>query len=116
MTDFPLDINETLELTTLDETPEENSAVFQPAVGPSKSRRRSTLSGATISFRLRLSKAQLNTLDDFWRTDLKDGTLPFNMLHPRLETTATFRFESPPKYKPVSQDHWTADVELRRVA
>jgi hypothetical protein len=118
LTDWPLtiDLDEALELTTYREVPDTNRATFEPSVGPPKVRRRSTLNGATVSFMLWLSKAQVATLDVFFRDTLKDGVLPFEMQHPRTGTTETFRFEGEPQYEPISQDLWKAKIDMRKIA
>uniref|UniRef100_UPI003BA957F7 hypothetical protein n=1 Tax=Stappia sp. TaxID=1870903 RepID=UPI003BA957F7 len=120
MTDWPasIPIGDTIEIQSLRESPDTNRVAFQTAVGLDKVRRRSTINGATISFTLRLSTSQVDDFDTFYRATLKDGTLPFDMEHPRTRTTATFRFNTgtEPDYRTLAPGIHQISVELRRVA
>lgn len=66
--------------------------------GPAKLRRRATAAPRSISGGQRLTAAQVETLDGFYRTDCADGALAFDWKHPRTQAAASLRFVSPPRY------------------
>lgn len=120
MIDWPASIviGSTVDRPSFRERPDTNRASFQTAVGPEKVRRRSTLNGSRISFMLWLTKSQVDTFDTFYRSTLKDGTLPFAMTHPRTGATGTFRFDAStePEYREFAYNLYQVSVEMRRVA
>lgn len=54
-----------------------------------------SISSKLIEFESKLSLAQCTALDTFWRTTLKDGTLPFTRKNPRNGATETYVFAGP---------------------
>lgn len=120
MTDWPasIPIPGTVDRQSYRERPDTNRASFQTAVGPEKVRRRSTLNGSRISFALWLDGDQVDTFETFYRTTLKDGTLPFQMVHPRTGVEGTFRFDtsSEPETSEISSNVFQISVDLRKVA
>lgn len=120
MTDWPASIviGSTVDRQSYREQTETNRVAFQPAVGPDKVRRRSTLSGARMSFTLWLTGAQVATLETFYRTTLADGTLPFTMTHPRTGVDGTFRFDASAELdiSKAAYDLYQVSVQLRKVS
>lgn len=92
---WPVSVTQNCVRGSYREAPDENVARFQPEVGPSKMRRRMSISSKQIQFESVLSLAECATLDTFWRTTLKDGTLPFTRKNPRNGATETYIFAGP---------------------
>jgi hypothetical protein len=80
--------------------------------GPPKVRQRFTAGIRPIKGSLKLTKAQVETLDVFYVTTLKSGSLRFDWTHPRTGAATEFRFTAPPSYTSQGQDTWTAQLEL----
>lgn len=74
-----------------------NVASFQPDVGPSIDRRRSSVASTDVDFSTMLTTAELTDLLDWYRDTLLDGVLPFTRAHPRTLTTVVMRFKSAPR-------------------
>lgn len=53
----------------------DNRVRFQPEVGEAKTRRRHTAVPITVDMTIRMSETDYLTLDDWYRDDLKDGSL-----------------------------------------
>lgn len=71
-------------------------------VGPAKMRRRFTKPLRTFEISMNMTAAQVSTFEGFWLTTLKNGSLPFDWVHPRTQTGMTFWFRDPaPKITPV---------------
>ena len=94
------------------ERPPKNTIRTQMDAGPDKVRRRATTKPRTISGVIELTRAQVETLDAFFRTDLEDGALRFDWVHPRTLAAVQFRFLEEPEYSPVSGATWTASLNL----
>lgn len=86
----------------------------QPDMGPAKVRQRFTAAPRPWSFTLRLTLAQVDTLDTFYTATTAGGTLPFDAPHPRLGTREVqFLAGSPPKVVPVVGSLlWEATLSL----
>ena len=81
--------------------------------GPPRLRRRFTAGVRNIECQLRLTPAQLDTLDAFFGSTVAGGALPFDWKHPRNGTAVTFRFVEPPGYTPVARGTlWQAMLRL----
>lgn len=100
---------------SFDETPQRNVAAFQPDVGQSKQRRRSTASGSICSAQFEVNDTQRAALDTFYRTTLADGTLPFTWNHPISGTNYTWAFEEAPTYSNRGFNYHFAQCKLRRL-
>ncbi len=85
----------------------------QMEAGPPKVRRRFTAGVRNIECQLRLTPAQVDTLDAFFGSTVAGGALPFDWKHPRGGTAVTFRFVEPPSYTPVARGTlWQASLRL----
>ena len=81
--------------------------------GPSKMRRRFTAGVRRIDVQVRLTAAQVETLDSFYHSSLSGGSFPFDCAHPRTGSEVTFRFVEPPSYTPIARGQlWTATLIL----
>ena len=65
---------------------------FQPDEGPAKQRPMFTVAILPFFLTVELDLDQVATFDTFYRDTLKDGTIPFNWVHPRSGVTIAFRF------------------------
>lgn len=81
-------------LSTLNETPPENRLATSMDKGPKKIRRRSTAGVRPISFVMRLTKAQVAILDDFFVNTTLSGSDPFDYVHPRTGVACRAQFSS----------------------
>lgn len=92
---WPYNVNQRAVKETYRETQDENVARFQPDVGGPKLRRRMSISTKQIQFDTVLTTTEVSALETFWRTTLKDGTLPFSRVNPRSGLTEVYFFNSP---------------------
>jgi hypothetical protein len=99
-------------LNTLKETPPENTIRTQMEKGPAKLRRRTTANVRPLSFTLKLTPAQVTTLDDFFTTTTFSGAVEFTYTHPRTGASVTARFTEPPTYSEVGGAIYNAAVAL----
>lgn len=60
--------------------------------GPPKFRRRFTAVPKMFALKLRLTSAQVDTLEAFWQNTLACGSLKFDWVNPRDQSAATFSF------------------------
>lgn len=77
---------------------EDNVLRTQMDAGPSFSRRRYTAVSRTLGVPVVFNGAQRVIFDDFFRDDLKDGSLSFDWTDPVDDSTVTFRFTKPPEF------------------
>lgn len=74
----------------------------QMDTGPAKIRRRFTKAIRFIQASMLLTADQVSAFETFWVTTCKGGSIPFDWVHPRTQSTTTFRFRSPaPAYQTV---------------
>lgn len=101
-------------LSTLNETPPENRLVTSMDKGPGKVRRRTTANVRPLSFTLRLTKAQVQTLDDFFVTTTFSGADSFSYNHPRTGAAVTARFapNTVPQYAEQDGVIYNASISL----
>lgn len=96
-------------------TPGENVISSQMDAGAAKRRRRFTAVPESVTFRLLIDPAQLQTLQEFVAITLAD-VLPFDWREFRkpndLTTAAQYRFRSRPVYSYVGPGLWYADLDL----
>ncbi len=84
------------------EVADRNVASFQPDIGPTIDRRRSSVASSVINFSLLLSVSEVSTLMTWYRDNLKDGVLPFINMHPRTQSSVIMRFNSAPQISAAS--------------
>lgn len=98
--------------------PQENTIRTQMAAGAAKMRRRFTAVSEIFDFTLRLTDAQVDTLDAFVVGTLKD-VLPFTWVNFRLpgSPAASYRFVQRPVYTavPGAYKMWDAQIQLERL-
>lgn len=93
------------------ETPPQTSIRTDMDVGPPKIRRRGTAGIRKISFMLFLTKTLVGTLDTFFTTTTKSGSLAFNFKLPRTEVSSEYLFAAEPIYTP-RDDGYVASCQL----
>lgn len=64
-------------------------------VGPAKRRRRYTRNNRVFTASMMMTDSQSASFESFYYTTLIGGTLPFDWVHPRLQTAMTFVFRRP---------------------
>lgn len=99
-------------LNTLVETPPRNKIRSQTDKGPPKERRRTTANVRPISFMLKLTPAQVTTLDDFFVTDTASGVNEFDYTHPRTGASVTAKFAEEPVYNEVEGAIYDCPIKL----
>lgn len=99
-------------LSTLQEAPPNNTIRTQMDKGPAKIRRRTTANIRPIAFSLKLTKAQVQTLDDFYNITTYSGADEFDFIHPRTDQPCTARFVQPPGYNEQEGMVYNASVSL----
>lgn len=83
------------------EKPGDNTIETPVDAGPAKVRRRFTADVRRFTVALKMSAAQCDTFEAFWRDDLLQGALPFDWVHPRTRAATTYLFRKP---------HWSLGV------
>ena len=63
--------------------------------GPVKKRRRYTDAVENIQCSIHLKNTDYETLQDFYRTELSGGVLPFDFVHPISQAVVKARFKGP---------------------
>jgi len=81
--------------------------------GPPKVRQRFTAGVRPITLSWLLTREQVNTLDLFYVSTLRGGSLFFDGLaHPRTGALVNFRFVAPPQYVALGPDVWRATTQM----
>jgi hypothetical protein len=108
MVDWPTSLPQT-GLNGASGGPQQNSVSFEPDIGPSIDRRRSSFAGRKIKVELPpITNAQYAIFVSFFEDDLYDGLLPFNFNDPMTQTTKSFKFvKTEPAY---SEQRLTGDM------
>lgn len=90
----------------------ENRIRSETDSGPAKVRRRFTRATRQLSLSMLLTQAQVATLDTFHTSTLKDGSLRFDLVHPRTGLTNECRFTSPYEVTEIAEGLYRATIEL----
>ncbi len=77
------------------EIPPDTSMRTSMDSGPTKVRRRYTSGSRVFTVRYHLTKLQVATLDAFFVTTSRSGSLPFNWTHPRTGAACEARMRAP---------------------
>ncbi len=81
--------------------------------GPPKARRRSTANISKVQGQMFLTPSQAGSLDTFFNTTTKSGSLTINMKHPRTGVSGTYQFSAEPTYTSHNQGYVvTVKMEL----
>lgn len=96
------------------ETPPNVLLRTQMDAGPAKVRRRFTAGVRIYSVAYLLTSTQLTTLDSFFVSDCKHGSVSFTWPHPRTGANITVRFLEPPQYSSADQ-HWRVTCKFEEL-
>jgi hypothetical protein len=99
-------------LDSFSESPPDNILRTSMDKGPDKVRRRTTADVRPVAFSLMLTKAELQTLDDFYVVTTFSGSVEFDFEHPRTLATVSARFVEPPAYSERGGVAYLASVSL----
>lgn len=100
-------------LDTLREKPPQNRIRTSMDKGPKKSRRRTTANVRPLAFTLKLTDAQLETLDTFFVTTTNSGVTEFDYTHPRTGDSVTAQFgDDPLEYAEKAGVIWDVPINL----
>lgn len=95
------------------EKPPESTVRTEMTSGRPKYRRRQTAAVRPIQCQVRLTYTQRATLDAFYLTGTKGGTLPFDWAHPVSRDPVEMMFAAPPTYSPAANAaHIVASLSL----
>ncbi len=99
-------------LSSLRESPPNNVIRTSMDKGPDKVRRRTTANIRPLSFNMKLTPAQVETLDEFFTDTTFSGSIEFDYEHPRTGENVTARFVEPPQYSENSGAIYDCSVSL----
>ena len=94
------------------ETAPETTIRTRMDAGPDKVRQRFTAAPTKIKFALLLTKSEVSTLDTFFVTTVKGGSLEFDYTHPRTAASVKARFTGTPSYTSVDPNNYRSNIEL----
>jgi len=97
-----------------EEAPPDLTIRTEMDAGQAKRRRRFTAGPREFSVSFVLTKAQVATLDTFYVTTLKGGSLSFDWFHPRTGAAGEFAFVGRPNYRE-SDGGWEAGMKLEQL-
>lgn len=80
--------------------------------GPAKLRRRTAAGTKALSLTYMLTRAQVDTLMDFFNDTLAGGALAFDFTHPVNGATLSCRFRQMPAWAPANAEFFRAAIEL----
>lgn len=109
---WPADLPQAPLVSSYQETLPETAIRTKMDHGPAKLRQRTTAGTTDIVVSYLLSRTQVQTLDDFFLTELSGGSSGFTYPHPRREVPVTARFRKPPQLSARSGQYYTARLEL----
>ena len=81
-------------------------------LGPPKVRRRDTAGVRPMVFKMKMSTAQVATLETFFEDDLSSGVMPFYYTHPRTGATVSIQFIVPPRIRAADGRWWAVDMNV----
>lgn len=99
-------------ISSLNESPPNNTIRSNMDKGPAKVRRRTTANIRPISFELKLTPAQVEILDQFYDVTTYSGADTFDYTHPRTGAAVTARFVQPPQYNEREGVMYSVNVSL----
>jgi hypothetical protein len=101
-----------LEQSSYTETPRDTNVRTSMDAGPTFSRRRFTKKTSDVSGDLILTAAQLVTLETFYDTTLRGGSLSFDWVNQRTDVAAVFRFNGPLQIRAISGNDYAVGCTL----
>ncbi|WP_336802480.1 hypothetical protein [Kaistia sp. MMO-174] len=90
---WPLANRKSPDAASYSEAPQSNRITFEPEIGPTIDRRRGTAAGTMLNIQFTgITDDERETFEDWYRSTLYDGVLPFVWVDPIRGTSASFRF------------------------
>ena len=83
--------------------------------GAAKLRRRFTAAPRQMELSFRMTPVQVALIRTFYEDTTGGGTLPFDWVHPRDGSTATFRFMEPPRVSATAANLFSISVKLEQM-
>ena len=83
--------------------------------GAAKLRRRFTAAPRQMDLSFRMTPVQVALIRTFYEDTTGGGTLPFDWVHPRDGSTATFRFMEPPRVSATAANLFSISVKLEQM-
>lgn len=83
--------------------------------GPAKTRRRQTAAPKTFKGTVPMTASQVAIFETFFETEIGDGALSFDWVHPRTQAAATLRLVTPPPPRVVPEaggGTWTVSFDF----
>lgn len=111
---WPSSVNQYAVRESYREVPDQNVAQFSPDVGPPKLRRRMSISTDKLALDIIMTGTEYATFLTFWRTHLKDGTLPFAFTRPRTQAVEAFNFTAPPQVQDWAYDKYRLSLAMQQ--
>jgi hypothetical protein len=96
--------------------PVSNALPIETEVGEPMTRQRFTGEMDDITMSILLSGSQRIVLYEFYRRDLKGGSLRFSHDHPLTLEATELMFMAAPRFTPLGNDLWRADLSLRSIS
>lgn len=112
MATWPATLPDTILKEAYSETPPDLLVRTEMDQGSAKVRRWGTGNVRPIQGQIRMTQAQVATLDTFYNTTLEGGALRFDWTHPRTGASEEFRFAAPPTYQSGGGAIWRVQVQL----
>lgn len=114
--EWPHDLPQIPRLGSLQQADKSNLARFEPDVGPSLVRRRSTVVNTRLEFDLTLTTDQVNRLVAFYRDTTADGATAFTWVDFHdYKTQITYRFDEPPAIANITAGAHQVRLVLERI-
>lgn len=80
--------------------------------GPAKVRRRTTAAIRKMSMSFLMTKAEIETLENFFLVTVAGGAIAFDFTHPRTGSTVSCRLTRPPEYGANNGTRFQIDIEM----
>ncbi len=110
---WPLTLPQYVSSEGLSEKPPELTLKTDMDAGGPKRRRRYTAGEREINCHIQLTNDETAILDDFYTNTLASGSLPFDWIHPRTHSPATFFIDEEPDISLVRGNIWRANLKLK---
>ncbi|SRR5579885_457714 len=100
---------------TFTETPVPSKATYPVEAGPAKNRARTTALCFNNEWTIVLDNVSRQALLDFYRNDLKNGTLSWEKAHPYDGDVRSWQFADEPQFAAYSPKKFTAKLSLMQL-
>lgn len=87
----------------------------QMEAGAAKVRRRFTAAPRQLEIAFRMSASQVALLREFFEETARGGAAPYDWMHPRDGSAATFRFVEPPRVTAIAANLFSVALKLEHM-